>query len=87
MTVNLEIPDELGRLIAGSATELTRTLLESTALEAIRAGRLTVAQARRLLGISSRYEMDGFLKSHGVFLDVTLEDIQRDNELVRSSIG
>jgi hypothetical protein len=87
MTVHLEIPDELGRLIAGSANELPRTLLESTALEAIRGGRLTVSQARRLLGIASRHEMDGFLKSHGVFPDMTLEDVQRDSELVRSSIG
>jgi hypothetical protein len=87
MTVSLEIPDELGRLIAGNAGELPRTLLESTALEAIRSGRLTISQARRLLGISSRNEMDGFLKSHGVFLDVSLEDIQRDSELVRNSLG
>jgi len=87
MTVSLEIPDELGQLIAGSVSELPRTLLESTALEAIRAGRITVSQARRLLGISSRNEMDGFLKSHGVFLDMSLEDVQRDSELVRNSIG
>jgi hypothetical protein len=87
MTVNLEIPDELGQLIAGSASELPRTLLESAALEALRTSRLTVPQARRLLGISSRNDMDGFLKSHGMFLDVTLEDIRRDSELVRSSIG
>jgi hypothetical protein len=34
----------------------------------------------RLLGIDSRYEMDGFLKAHGVFLDLSLEDVRRDSE-------
>jgi len=58
--------------------------LEALALEAIRTGKLTVSQARRLLGIGSRYEMDGFLKSHGVFLDLTLEDVRGDCEVARN---
>jgi hypothetical protein len=61
--------------------------LEALALEAIRAGKLTVSQARRLLGIPSRYEMDGFLKAHGVFLDLTLEDVRRDSEVARTLPG
>jgi hypothetical protein len=51
------------------------------ALEGVRSGKLSVAQARRLLGIPSRYEMDGFLKSHGVLLDLTFDDIKRDAEI------
>jgi hypothetical protein len=73
MHVSLEIPEDLGRRIAADPGELPRAALEALALEAIRAGKLTVSQARRLLGIRSRYEMDGFLKTHGVFLDLTLE--------------
>ncbi len=57
--------------------------LEGLALEAIRSGKLTVPQVRRLLGIASRYEMDGFLKSHGVFLELTLDDVRRDSESAR----
>lgn len=57
--------------------------LEDLALEAIRSGELTVPQARRLLGIASRYEMDGFLKEHGVFLELTLDDVRRDSEAAR----
>ena len=84
MLVNLEIPDDLGRWIAADSGELARVALEGLALEAIRAGRLTVSQARRLLGISSRYEMDGFLKAHGVYLDFTLEDVLRDSDVAQS---
>jgi hypothetical protein len=43
-------------------------------------GKLTVYQARQLLGITSRYEMDGFLKSHGVLLPDTLEQVLADSE-------
>jgi hypothetical protein len=82
MQVSLEIPEDLGRRIAGPG-ELARAALEGLALEAIRAGKLTVSQARRLLGIRSRYKMDGFLKAHGVLLDLTLEDVQRDSEVAR----
>lgn len=41
-------------------------------------------QARRLLTIRPRYEMDGFLKDHGVFLDLTLKDVRRDSEVARA---
>jgi hypothetical protein len=44
-----------------------------------RSGKLTVSQAGRLLGLQSRYEMDGFLKAH-VFLDLTLDDVRRDSD-------
>jgi hypothetical protein len=87
MQVSLEIPEDLGRRIVADPGELPRAALEGLALEAIRTGRLTVSQARRLLGIRSRYEMDGFLKAHGVFLDLTLEDVRRDSEVAGTLSG
>ncbi len=85
--VTLEIPEDLGSRIAADPGELSRAALEGLALEAIRAGKLTVPQARRLLGIPSRYEMDGFLKAHGLLLDLTLEDVRRDSEVARALPG
>jgi hypothetical protein len=40
-----------------------------------------------LLGIPSRYEMDGFLKAHGVYPDLTLDDVRRDSEVARALPG
>lgn len=80
MDVRLEIPEDLVRQLASDANGLARVALEAIALEGVRSGKLTVSQARRLLGIDSRYEMDGFLKAHVVFLDLTLEDVRRDSE-------
>ena len=87
MQVSLEIPEDLGRRIAADPGDLPRAALEALALEAVRTGKLTVSQARRLLGIPSRYEMDGFLKAHGVFLDLTIEDVRRDSEVARALPG
>ena len=80
MDVHLEIPEELARRLASDANGLARSALEAIALEGVRSGKLTVSQARRLLGIESRYQMDGFLKAHGVFLDLSMEDVRRDSE-------
>lgn len=85
MDVHLEIPEEVAQQLAPDANGLARAALEAIALEGVRSGKLTVAQARRLLGIQSRYEMDGFLKAHGVFLDLTLEDVRRDSEAALTS--
>ena len=84
MQVTLELPEDLARLLWENSAGLTRAALEALALEGLRAGKLTVAQARRLIGISSRYEMDGFLKCHGVLLSLTVDDVDRDAETARS---
>ena len=80
MQVTLERPQDLARRFAADASGLSRAALEALALEGVRSGKLTTAQARRLLGIRSRYEMDGFLKAHGVLLSVTIDDVRRDTQ-------
>ena len=84
MQVTLELPEDLARLLGENSAGLTRAALEALALEGLRAGKLTVAQARRLIGISSRYEMDGFLKSHEVLLSLSVDDVERDAETALS---
>ncbi|MBI4476122.1 MAG: UPF0175 family protein [Acidobacteria bacterium] len=85
MDIHLEIPDEVARQIAPDANGVARVALEAIAVEGVRSRKLTISQARRLLGIRSRYEMDGFLKTHGVLLDLTLEDVRRDTDAALAS--
>ena len=80
MHVSLEIPEDLAKRLAADSEGMTRAASEALALEGVQSEKLTVSQARRLLGIKSRYEMDGFLKTHGVFLELNLDDIRRDGE-------
>ena len=79
MQITLELPDE----IAGELKDLPRALLESFALEGYRSGKLTEEQVRRILGYGTRVQVDGFLKEHGVYLNSTLEDLDRDTETSR----
>jgi len=77
MQITLEIPDELKAALAAPGQDLSRAALEAIGIEAYRQGRLSGYQLRMLLGIPSRYELDGFLKAHQVY-DYTLEDLEKD---------
>jgi hypothetical protein len=57
---------------------LSRRALEALALEEYKASRLSGAQLRRLLGFETRYELDGFLKSHNVWTNYTVEHLRRE---------
>ena len=85
MDVHLEVPEEFARYLASDSKGVARLALEALAAESVRTGKLTTFQARSLLGIQSRHEMDGFLKAHGVFLDLTLEDVQKDTDAALAS--
>ena len=80
MDVHLDVPEEFARQLASDSAGLARVALEALAAEGVRSGKLSAFQARTLLGIQSRYEMHGFLKAHGVFLDLTVEDVQKDTD-------
>jgi hypothetical protein len=77
MNLNVEIPDDLAqRLSAGG--DLSRRALEAFAVEEYKAGRVTKAELRRLLGFDTRYELDGFLKAHDVWMNYTIDDLRRE---------
>jgi len=78
MHVHLDVPEDVAQRFAAEPGGITRAALEALAIEGVRSGKLTVYQAREMLGIPSRYEMDGFLKAHGVLLPITMEDVVTD---------
>jgi len=63
MQVHLDVPEEVARQFGDEPGGITRVAIEALALEGVRSGKLTEHQAREMLGIRSRYEMDGFLKA------------------------
>jgi hypothetical protein len=79
MNVTLPIPDELAARL-GEAGDVARRALEAFALAEYQAGRLTQSELRQLLGFETRYELDGFLKAHGIFRDYTQADLDRERE-------
>lgn len=83
MEITLNLPEDIARGLEAKWKDLPRAALESLALEAYRSGALTTAQVRRLLGFETRYELDGFLKRHGVYLNYSVDDLERDAEVSR----
>jgi hypothetical protein len=84
MQITLEIPDELAAMLASHGQDLSRAALEALGLEAYRQRQLSGYQLRILLGIPSRYELDGFLKQHQVET-YTAEDFEHDLATIRQS--
>ncbi|MBV8451399.1 MAG: UPF0175 family protein [Deltaproteobacteria bacterium] len=80
MDVTLHIPDDLAQRLTAMGGDLSRRALEALALEEYKLGHLTTAELRRLLGFATRSALDGFLKTHGVNIDYTLDDLKRDRQ-------
>lgn len=80
MDLVLRIPDEIVPRLNADRAGLERRALEALALEEYRSGRISDAQLSTMLGFSTVNETDGFLKEHGVPLDYTMDDLERDRE-------
>jgi len=82
MQITLEIPDDLALSLLRPGQDPARAALEALAIEAYRERRLTGYQLRSLLGIRSRYELDGFLKEHRIE-KYTGDDFEQDLATIR----
>jgi len=81
--ITVALPDELSAALAAPGQDLTRAAFEALTLAAYRERKISAAHLRQLLGYETRREVDVFLKSHGVELEYTLQDIERDRETHR----
>ena len=77
MEVTVQIPDDIAARMTDAGADLSRRTLENFALEELRAGRITEPELRKMLGLA-RIELDGFLKSHGIYQEYTLEDFEQE---------
>jgi hypothetical protein len=81
MNVTVRVPDELAARLAAESGDLERCALETLVLEEFRAGRLSEAKPRRVLGFEVLNGGDGFLKAHGVFEEYSPAELGRDVEV------
>lgn len=79
MQIQVNLPDDIARQMIPAGCDPSRMALEDMAVEAYRAHRLTEQQLTILLGLG-RYELDGFLKQRGVWLEYTAEELRQEVE-------
>jgi hypothetical protein len=85
MEITVKVPDDFAAPLLPPGEDPARAALEALALQAFRERRLTGFQLRTLLGIASRYELDGFLKEHAIE-KYTAEDFEYDLETLSTGL-
>lgn len=80
MEVTINLPEDVAQVFLANGENIEREVLEATALEGYRSGKLSQAQIRRMLGFETDMQTDEFLKEHEVYLEYDLDDIKRETE-------
>lgn len=83
MQIQIALPDDLACSLKAKWGSLERKLLEILAIEAYREGSISVGRVRELLGMSTRLEVDAFLKEKGVYLHYDEADFEQDIQTMR----
>jgi hypothetical protein len=85
MEITVRIPDDLAGRMSASGSDLGCRALEALALGEFRSGRITKTELRQLPGFGTRYRLDGFLKSHGIYEDFTMADFEIDRDALKQA--
>ena len=80
MEVTINLPEDVAKVFLNNGENLEREVLEATALEGYREGKLSQAQVRRMLGFATDMQVDAFLKEHQIYLEYDLEDLKRETD-------
>ena len=86
MEYTIPIPDDVALQIKNQWPDIPKRALEAFALQAYRNGVITEYEVQKLLKISSRMELDAFLKESNAYIDYTEKDLQQDIENIRKSL-
>lgn len=87
MNIVIDIPDDIGQVLAAQSGGVSRAVLEAVAIEAYRLGSITQAQVQQMLGFRSRWQTEAFLKRAEAFHDYAAEDLERDIAAIRDASG
>lgn len=80
MEITINLPEDVAKVFLKNGKNIEREVLEATAVEGYREGKLSQAQVRRMLGFATDMQTDAFLKEHKVYLEYDLEDLKRETE-------
>ena len=83
MELTVQIPDDLAQRLSAAGGDLSRRALEALVSEEYKQGHLTKPDLRRMLGFETSDQIDSFLKSHDVWIDYTIEDLEHERAGLR----
>jgi hypothetical protein len=83
MNLTVEIPDDVAARLTAAGGDLSRRALEALIAEEYRQGHLNKPDLRHVLGFRTSDQIDTFLKAHNVWIDYTLEDLERERAGLR----
>jgi Uncharacterised protein family (UPF0175) len=87
MEISITVPDDVGQQLSHQWRDLPRHALEALVADAYRHGVLTAGQVRRLLGLPTRLEVDGFLKQAGAYLHYSEQDLEDDSRTLEALLA
>jgi predicted HTH domain antitoxin len=87
MEVTINLPEDVVKVFSANGENIEREVLEATALEGYREGKLSQAQVRRMLGYQTDMQVDAFLKEHNVYLNYTAEDLEQDRRTLEKLLA
>ena len=78
MEYTIPIPDDVAKKVQDKWEDIPSRVLESFTLAAYNDGIITEHEIQKILNISSRWELEEFLKKNKVYLYYTEEDLEQD---------
>lgn len=81
MQITLELLDNLVRHF--DSRRIGREIVEALAVQAYQTEKITHAQVGKILGLSSHWAVDSFLKENNANLHYDEGDLERDRETLR----
>jgi hypothetical protein len=81
--VTIELPSDVAEQLQQQWGDVSRHILETLAVEGYRAGQLTTAQVREMLGYDTPMELDALLQRASVYRNPSGEELEHDYEASR----
>jgi hypothetical protein len=81
--VTIELPSDVAEQLQQEWGDLARHILEAIAVEGYRAGQLTTAQVREMLGYDTPMELDALLQRASVFRNPGEDELEQDYQASR----
>ena len=83
MHISIPIPEDVVHQIESKWKDIPRRILEALAIDAYRSGVITEVEVQSMLSMSSRFEVNDFLKRAQADIDYSEADLLHDIEAIR----